>query len=117
MIINKTETLPKDLIHWSKPRLINVMTDPTTVNVWAPELFYDDVKKQYMIIWASLSSSTLAPDLPGTISIYTLQRTIPSVRGAVTTPSPRHSHLSLIHISSASANAEVEKLSMDSCNL
>lgn len=29
------------------------MTDPTTVNVWAPELFYDDVKKQYMIIWAS----------------------------------------------------------------
>ena len=43
----------KDLIHWSKPRLINVMTDPTTVNVWAPELFYDDVKKQYMIIWAS----------------------------------------------------------------
>lgn len=43
----------KDLIHWSEPRLINVMDDPTTVNVWAPELFYDDVKKQYMIVWAS----------------------------------------------------------------
>lgn len=43
----------KDLIHWSKERLINVMDDPTTVNVWAPELFYDDVKKQYMIVWAS----------------------------------------------------------------
>lgn len=43
----------KDLIHWSKERFIPVMDDPTTVNVWAPELFYDDVKKQYMIIWAS----------------------------------------------------------------
>lgn len=27
---------------------------PETYNVWAPELFYDDVKKQYMIIWSSL---------------------------------------------------------------
>ncbi len=43
----------KDLIHWSKQRFIPVMDDPTTVNVWAPELFYDDVKKQYMIVWAS----------------------------------------------------------------
>lgn len=43
----------KDLIHWSKERFIKVMNDPNTVNVWAPELFYDDVKKQYMIIWAS----------------------------------------------------------------
>ncbi len=43
----------KDLIHWSTPRLINVIDDPTTVNVWAPELFYDDVKRQYMIVWAS----------------------------------------------------------------
>ena len=43
----------KDLIHWSEERFIEVMKDTTTVNVWAPELFYDDVKKQYMIIWAS----------------------------------------------------------------
>ena len=43
----------KDLIHWSEERFITVMDDPTTVNVWAPELFYDDVKRQYMIIWAS----------------------------------------------------------------
>ena len=43
----------KDLIHWSKERFITVMDNPTTVNVWAPELFYDDVKKQYMIVWAS----------------------------------------------------------------
>ena len=43
----------KDLIHWTEERFITVMDDPTTVNVWAPELFYDDVKRQYMIIWAS----------------------------------------------------------------
>jgi sucrose-6-phosphate hydrolase SacC (GH32 family) len=44
----------KDLVHWSKERFIPVMEyEPTTVNVWAPELFYDDVQKQYIIIWAS----------------------------------------------------------------
>ena len=43
----------RDLIHWSEQRFIEVMSDTTTVNVWAPELFYDDVKKQYMIVWAS----------------------------------------------------------------
>jgi hypothetical protein len=44
----------KDLINWSEQRWINVMGfEPTTVNVWAPELFYDDEKKQFVIIWAS----------------------------------------------------------------
>lgn len=44
----------KDLIHWSGQRFISVMDkEPTTVNVWAPELFYDDVRQQYIIIWAS----------------------------------------------------------------
>jgi hypothetical protein len=44
----------KDLIHWSKQEFIPVMEkEAETVNVWAPELFYDDVKKQYIIIWAS----------------------------------------------------------------
>jgi len=44
----------KDLVHWSEQRFISVMDhEPTTVNVWAPELFYDDVQKQYIIIWAS----------------------------------------------------------------
>ncbi|MBN2610007.1 MAG: hypothetical protein JXB00_00460 [Bacteroidales bacterium] len=27
--------------------------DTTTVNVWAPELFYDDEKDEFIIIWAS----------------------------------------------------------------
>lgn len=44
----------KDLIHWSEQRLLPVMAhEPKTVNVWAPELFYDDEADQFIIIWAS----------------------------------------------------------------
>ncbi|RCR69956.1 glycoside hydrolase family 43 protein [Larkinella punicea] len=44
----------KDLIHWSSERFIPVMEhEPTTVNVWAPELFYDDETDRFIIIWAS----------------------------------------------------------------
>ncbi|WP_423128294.1 glycoside hydrolase family 43 protein [Gaoshiqia sp. Z1-71] len=43
----------KDLVNWSEQQFIEVMTDTSTVNVWAPELFYDDEKEEYIIIWAS----------------------------------------------------------------
>ena len=43
----------KDLIHWTPQRFISTGMDTTTVNTWAPELFYDDVKRQYLIVWAS----------------------------------------------------------------
>lgn len=44
----------KDLINWSEQKAIPVMAhEPTVVNVWAPELFYDDERKQFIIIWAS----------------------------------------------------------------
>jgi sucrose-6-phosphate hydrolase SacC (GH32 family) len=44
----------KDLTHWSEQQFIPVMEhDTSTVNVWAPEIFYDDEEKQYIIIWAS----------------------------------------------------------------
>ncbi len=44
----------KDLIHWSEQQMIPVMAyDSTTVNVWAPELFYDDENDQMMVVWAS----------------------------------------------------------------
>lgn len=44
----------KDLIHWTEEKFIPVMEhEPTTVNVWAPELFYDDEKQRYIIVWAS----------------------------------------------------------------
>jgi len=44
----------KDLVHWSEQQFIPVMqNEPGVVNVWAPELFYDDEQKQFLIIWAS----------------------------------------------------------------
>jgi hypothetical protein len=44
----------EDLIHWSKQQYIPVMTnEPTTVNVWAPEVFYDAAQKDFVIVWAS----------------------------------------------------------------
>ncbi|SEJ30828.1 hypothetical protein SAMN04487995_4114 [Dyadobacter koreensis] len=44
----------KDLINWSKQEFIPVMDhEPDVVNVWAPELFYDDVTGRFIIIWAS----------------------------------------------------------------
>jgi Glycosyl hydrolases family 43 len=43
-----------DLINWSEQQYVPVMKhEQTVVNVWAPELFYDDVTGQYIIIWAS----------------------------------------------------------------
>ena len=44
----------RDLIHWSEQQFIPVMQhESATVNVWAPELFYNEDSKQFIIIWAS----------------------------------------------------------------
>lgn len=44
----------KDLIHWNKERLLPVMKDIEGVkHCWAPEIFYDDLKQQYMVFWSS----------------------------------------------------------------
>lgn len=44
----------KDLIHWSKQQMIPVMkNEPATVNVWAPEIFYDDEKNEFVVVWSS----------------------------------------------------------------
>lgn len=44
----------KDLINWSEQKLIPVMAhDTSTVNVWAPELFYDAATKKFIIVWSS----------------------------------------------------------------
>lgn len=43
----------RDLKHWSHEHFIEVMPDTSTVNVWAPELFYDADRKEMMIVWAS----------------------------------------------------------------
>ncbi|MCW3093944.1 MAG: glycosyl hydrolase [Ferruginibacter sp.] len=43
-----------DLIHWSEQQFVPVMKDePTARNCWAPEIFYDSNRKEYMIYWAS----------------------------------------------------------------
>jgi hypothetical protein len=44
----------KDLIHWSDQQMILVMEhEAGAKNTWAPELFYDDVRKEYLIFWAT----------------------------------------------------------------
>ena len=43
-----------DLVHWSAQQHLDVMADePTAVNAWAPELFYDNAASQFIIVWAS----------------------------------------------------------------
>jgi len=43
-----------DLVHWSEQQFVPVMTnEPTTVNVWAPELFYDEGVSRFIICWSS----------------------------------------------------------------
>lgn len=51
----------RDLRHWSEPQAVPVFTnDPAALqnarNVWAPELFYDQAGKQWLIFWATTIS-------------------------------------------------------------
>jgi hypothetical protein len=44
----------KDFVTWTEQREIPVMAhEPTVLNSWAPEIVYDDAKKQFVIFWAS----------------------------------------------------------------
>lgn len=44
----------KDLVHWSEQQYIPVMEHEAGArNCWAPEIFYDARKKEYMIYWAT----------------------------------------------------------------
>ena len=43
-----------DLIHWSQQQFIPVMAnEPNAKNSWAPELFYDDTRNEFLIFWAT----------------------------------------------------------------
>ena len=43
-----------NLLDWTPQRAIEVMQhEPTTRNVWAPEIFYDDQKQRWLIFWSS----------------------------------------------------------------
>jgi hypothetical protein len=44
----------KDLITWSEQKYIPVMEhEPLAKNCWAPEIYWDDHSKQYLIFWAT----------------------------------------------------------------
>jgi hypothetical protein len=44
----------KDLINWSEEKEIPVMAhEPTVRNCWAPEVHYDEARKEFIIFWAS----------------------------------------------------------------
>lgn len=44
----------KDLITWSAQERIGVMDhEPTALNAWAPELFYDEADRRFLIVWAT----------------------------------------------------------------
>ena len=44
----------KDLIHWSAQQVLPVMAEePATLNCWAPEIFWDAPRKEFLIFWAS----------------------------------------------------------------
>lgn len=43
-----------DLIHWNPQKEIPVMAhEPEAKNTWAPEIFYDDVNKEYLLYWST----------------------------------------------------------------
>jgi beta-xylosidase len=44
----------KDLIQWSEQKWLGVMEhEPTALNCWAPEIFYDSKSKKYMLFWST----------------------------------------------------------------
>jgi beta-xylosidase len=44
----------KDLITWSEQKWIGVMEHvPEAINCWAPEIFYDEIGKKYLIYWST----------------------------------------------------------------
>jgi beta-xylosidase len=44
----------KDLVHWSEQKELPVMAhEPGVLNAWAPEITYDDKRREFLIFWAS----------------------------------------------------------------
>lgn len=44
----------KDLVNWTEQKFIPVMQhEDSVVNVWAPEIFHDTDRQQFIIVWAS----------------------------------------------------------------
>ena len=80
--------LPSALVYSTRPRV----SDCGTAHLWV-KLSGFSRESDYPRYHADrslcvLSGSALAVDLPAAINAYTLQRTVPSVRGGFTAPSP-----------------------------
>lgn len=43
----------RDLMNWSAQRVIPVALEGEVLNSWAPELFYDEPSREFVIVWAS----------------------------------------------------------------
>jgi hypothetical protein len=44
----------RDLINWSEQKYVPVMEhEPKAGNCWAPEVFYDDIGRQFLIFWST----------------------------------------------------------------
>lgn len=44
----------RDLLTWSPQRALPVMAhEPGVINCWAPEIFYDEAEKEFIVVWAS----------------------------------------------------------------
>ncbi len=44
----------KDLVHWSEQREIPIMRGTGAKNTWAPEIYWDESKKHWLVIWSSV---------------------------------------------------------------
>ena len=56
----------RDLITWTHERYVPVMShEPTALNTWAPEIFYDSIKTRYQIVWASTIPGRFPGDSTG----------------------------------------------------
>ena len=54
-----------DLVHWGPQQFVEVNKDnPTAINTWAPELFYNDQKQQWMVFWATTIPGKFAETEP-----------------------------------------------------
>jgi hypothetical protein len=52
----------KDLVHWSEQQYVPVMEHESGArNCWAPELFYDEATKSFMIYWATTIPGRFTP--------------------------------------------------------
>ena len=55
-----------DLVHWTRHRQLAVMTnEPTALNVWAPALYYNPAKKDWLIFWSSTIPGRFPEDTSG----------------------------------------------------